>query len=143
MMSPGDDKIVGDRIFQVLSTPRSSKPAVAAIAPAGDLSGRWDVHIEFAAGSGDHAFHIKQQGNHLVGTHQGDFVARDFTGSIAGDEVHIGSNVGEVHGAALSYRFDGKVNGDTISGTLDMGEYLGAKWTAKRHAFAGAQGDVG
>ena len=108
MMAPGEDKIVGDRIFEILSAQRPPKTAVPPTAPAGDLSGRWDVHIEFAAGSGDHTLHVKQQGNQLVGTHQGDFVARDFTGSIAGDEVRIASNVGEVHGAALSYRFDGE-----------------------------------
>ncbi|MGO9261865.1 MAG: hypothetical protein ACLQU1_37015 [Bryobacteraceae bacterium] len=140
MMAPGEDKIVGDRIHQILSTPRPPKSAEPPMAPSGDLNGRWDVHIEFAAGSSDHVFHVKQTGNQLAGTHQGEFVARDFSGSIAGDEVHIASNVGEVHGAALSYRFDGKLNGDTMSGTLDMGEYLGAKWTAKRHTFGRAQG---
>jgi L-seryl-tRNA(Ser) seleniumtransferase len=77
-----------------------------------------------------------------MGTHQGDFVARDFSGAISGDEVHISSSVGEVHGAALSYRFTGKLDGDKMSGALDMGEYMGAKWTATRHAFGRAQ-DVG
>jgi uncharacterized pyridoxal phosphate-dependent enzyme len=143
MMAPGEDQIVGDRIFQILSTPRPPKTAAPPTVPAGDLSGRWEVHIEFAAGSGDHTFHVKQQGSQLVGTHQGDFVSRDFTGSIAGNDVRIASNVGEVHGAALSYRFEGKLSGDTMSGTLDMGEYLGARWTAKRHLFPGAQTDVG
>ena len=52
-----------------------------------------------------------------------------------GDDVRIASNVGEVHGAALSYRFTGKLDGDSMSGSLDMGEYLNAKWTAKRHTF--------
>ena len=54
---------------------------------------------------------------------------------IAGDEVIIASNIGEVHGAALSYRFRGKVDGGAISGSLHMGKYLGAKWTARRHTF--------
>jgi hypothetical protein len=75
--------------------------------------------------------------------HQGDFVSRDLSGTISGDEVEISSNIGEVHGAALSYRFAGKLNGDTLSGSLDMGEYLSAKWTAKRHAFPGGQADIG
>ena len=75
-----------------------------------------------------------------MGTHQGDFVARDFSGTIAGDEVRIASVVGEVHGAALSYHFSGKLDGDKMSGTLDMGEYLNAKWTATRHTFGRAQG---
>jgi hypothetical protein len=70
-----------------------------------------------------------------MGTHQGDFVSRDFSGSISGNEVRIASNVGEEHGAALSFRFIGTLTGDAMSGDLDMGEYLGAKWSAKRHAF--------
>jgi len=70
-------------------------------------------------------------------------MARDFNGSISGDEVRIASNIGEVHGAALTYRFTGKLSGDTMSGALDMGEYLGAKWTAKRHPFGRGGGDQG
>ena len=137
MMAPGEDKIVGDRIFQILSAKRPPRQPEAPKTPAGDLTGRWDVHIEFAAGSALHTLHVKQQGNQVVGTHQGDFVARDFSGTISGDDVRIASSVGEVHGAALSYHFTGKLDGDKMSGALDMGEYMGAKWTATRHAFGG------
>ena len=67
-----------------------------------------------------------------MGTHQGDFVARDFSGTISADDVRIASSVGEVHGAALSHRFTGKLDGDKMAGALDMGEYMGGKWTATR-----------
>lgn len=144
MMMPDDVKIVADRIYEILSAKRPEwKPEVPKT-PASDLTGRWDVHIEFAAGSSDHTFHVKQQGNQLVGTHQGDFVARDFSGGISGNDVRIASSVGEVHGAALSYTFTGKLEGDKMSGTLNMGEYLDATWTATRHSFGRAQGgDIG
>jgi hypothetical protein len=138
---PLDVKIVADRLHEILSAKRPAWNPESPKTPSADLTGRWDVHIEFAAGSSDHTLHVKQQGNQLVGTHQGDFVSRDFSGTIWGDEVQISSNIGEVHGAALSYRFSGRLSstpgGDTMSGTLDLGEYLGAKWTARRHAFAG------
>jgi L-seryl-tRNA(Ser) seleniumtransferase len=143
MMMPDDVKIVADRLHEILSAKRPAwKPEVSST-PAADLTGRWDVHIEFAAGSSEHTFHVKQQGNQLVGTHQGDFVARDFSGSISDSDVRIASNVGEVHGAALSYTFTGRLEGDKMSGGLNMGEYLGAKWTATRHAFGRGQGDIG
>jgi L-seryl-tRNA(Ser) seleniumtransferase len=138
MMSPGEDKIVGDRIHAILSAsrpPKESKPTT----PAGDLTGRWDVHIEFAAGTSDETLYLKQDGTRIAGTHQGAFVTRDCRGTIEGDEVTIASSIGEVHGAALSYRFSGKLNGDSIAGDLNMGEYLGGKWSAKRHEF-GRQG---
>ena len=136
MMQPGEDKIVGDRLHQVLSEakPKTSEPPAT---PATDLTGRWDVHIEFAAGSADHTFYIRQQEHKIGGAHEGDFITRDLAGSIAGDNVTIASNIGEVHGAAISYRFNGKVLGDSISGDLNMGEYLGAKWNAKRHVSGG------
>ena len=135
MMSPGEEKIVADRIHAVLSAARP-KQAEPPKAPAGDLTGRWDVHIEFTAGSGDETLHLEQQDSQVTGTHQGAYVSRDCRGTIAGDEVVIASHVGEEHGAALSYRFAGKLDGDSMSGTLEMGEYLSAKWTAKRHTFA-------
>ena len=40
----------------------------------------------------------------------------------------------ERHGDALTFTFSGKVADDTMAGTLDMGEYLSATWTAKRRA---------
>ncbi len=141
MMMPDDVKVVADRLYQILSAKRPEWKPETPNTAAGDLTGRWDVHIDFAAGSSDHTFHVRQQGNQLVGTHQGDFVARDFSGAISGDDVRISSSVGEVHGAALSYRFTGKLAGDKMSGALDMGEYLGAKWTATRHTFG--RGDQG
>src|SRR5947209_11454868 len=105
MMAPGEDKIVGNRIFQILSVSRPPWKPEAPKTPAGDLTGRWDVRIDFVAGTTEHDFHVKQQGNQLIGTHQGDFVARDFSGAISGNDVRISSSVGEVHGAALSYHF--------------------------------------
>jgi L-seryl-tRNA(Ser) seleniumtransferase len=140
MMMPGDVEVVANRIHEILSAKRPAWNPETPKAPATDLSGRWDVRIDFAAGSAEHTLHVKQQGNRLAGTHQGDFVPRDFAGSISGADVRIASSIGEVHGAALSYTFTGSVEGDKMSGTLNMGEYLDAKWTATRHAFSRGQG---
>ena len=137
MMMPEDVKIVADRVHQILSAKRPQWRPETPNPPAGNLTGRWNVRIEYAAGTAEHTLHVTQQGNQLTGTHQGDYVARDFSGAISGDDVRISSNIGEIHGAALSYRFTGKLQGDRMSGALDMGEYLGAKWTATRHTFRG------
>src|SRR5579871_1706516 len=132
MMQPDDVKIVADRLHEILSAKRPQWKPETLLEPAADLTGRWDVRIQFAAGSSNHVLHVKQKGNQLVGTHQGDFTARDCNGTISGSEVRIASSIGEVHGAALSYRFTGKIAGDRMSGALDMGEYLGAAWSATR-----------
>ena len=134
MMGAGDEKIVAERLHAVLSNPPKREiPKTAP--PAADLTGRWDVRIEYFASTSDHVLHLKQQDGRIEGTHQGDFVSRDLGGTIDGDQVRLSSSYTERHGDSLQFRFDGKLAGDEIKGTLDMGEYLQAKWIAKRHAF--------
>jgi L-seryl-tRNA(Ser) seleniumtransferase len=99
------------------------------------LSGQWDVQIKYLAGSSKHTLHLKQQGNRIEGSHQGDFVSRDLSGSIDGDTVEISSQHSERHGDSLMFTFSGKVSANEMSGSLDMGEYLKATWTAKRHGY--------
>lgn len=132
MMSPGDEKIVAQRILEVLSAKHTLKPVEAPVSPAANLTGRWEIEIQYAASSTTHTIHLQQNGNRLEGLHQGNFISRDISGTISGHTVTLASNVTERHGDALTYRFSGKVTGDTISGTLDMGEYLAATWMARR-----------
>lgn len=143
MMRPDDAKIAADKIHEILSANRPAWHPETPNQPAGDVTGRWDVHVEFAAGSADHFFFVQQKDNQVVGTHQGNFVDRDLAGTISGDNVRITSSIGEVHGAALTYHFTGTLNGDTMSGALNMGEYLEARWFAKRHMFGRNRGIAG
>ena len=133
-MSPGDEKIVAERIHAALSSlPRQAAPTPAP--PAQDLTGQWDAHITYAANTATHTLHLRQVGHRLEGSHHGDFVSRDLSGTVDGDRVQISSAYTERHGDSLSFRFGGRITGDTMSGTLDMGEYLMATWSAKRHDY--------
>jgi L-seryl-tRNA(Ser) seleniumtransferase len=131
-MAPGDERIVADRLYQILTAKHTLKAAAPVVAPAGDLSGQWDVEIQYAASKTTHALQLIQNGNRVAGNHQGNFQSRDIAGTLSGDAVTLASNVTERHGDSLNYRFTGKVSGDTMGGSLDMGEYLTATWTAKR-----------
>jgi len=133
MMAAGDEQIIADRLHAVLSKPPVT-PVKTPAPPAADLSGGWDVKIQYAAAASTHHFQLRQRGAEIEGAHQGDFVTRDLTGSIDGDEVRLRSNVGEAGGDAFSFTFTGKLAGDQLSGTLDMAEYLGATFTATRRA---------
>jgi L-seryl-tRNA(Ser) seleniumtransferase len=132
MMSPGDEHIVGDRLFALLSKQELRGAGAAVGAPGADLTGRWHVRIEYAAGSSTHVFHIRQRSAEVDGTHQGDFVSRDLAGTINGRDVRLRSSHGGETGDSLLFTFTGTVSGDRMEGMLDMGEYLGAKWTATR-----------
>jgi L-seryl-tRNA(Ser) seleniumtransferase len=132
MMTPGDEKIIGERLYAILSRGNAMQTGPLS-APAADLTGRWDVRIEYAAGSSTHTLHLRQRANEIDGSHQGEFITRDVAGTIDGDVVQIRSAFGEAHGDAITFVFTGKVVGNHMSGALDMGEYLGAKWSATRH----------
>jgi L-seryl-tRNA(Ser) seleniumtransferase len=134
-MAAGEEKIVADRIHLALSNPPRPTAPPRAAAPTSDVSGQWDVQIEYLASTSAHTLHVKQTGSRLEGSHQGDFVSRDLSGTIEGNAVQISSSYTERHGDALSFRFTGSIEGDAMSGTLDMGEYLTAKWTARRHDY--------
>jgi hypothetical protein len=56
-------------------------------------------------------------------------------GMIEGNEVKLRS-VERRPGASVTFIFSGTVSGDTLSGPIHMGEYLNAKFTAKRHAYS-------
>ena len=38
------------------------------------------------------------------------------------------------HGDEINYTFTGRVTGDEMAGEVNLGEYLDARFTAKRHA---------
>ncbi|HYM10888.1 MAG TPA: hypothetical protein VEU62_09145, partial [Bryobacterales bacterium] len=140
-MQPGEDKVVADRLHGILAQNRSPKPEMAA--PSGNISGRWDVSIEFFSSKSHHTLFIEQDGNHIKGSHKGDFSVREVSGTIEGDQVKLHSMTAERGtGDSVPFIFAGAVSGDTISGPIYMGEYLNAKFTAKRHAYAAARGTI-
>jgi L-seryl-tRNA(Ser) seleniumtransferase len=134
-MAAGDEKIVAERIHATLKNPPKQDTPVPPSAPAVDVSGQWDVRIDYLASASTHTLHLRQVGSRVEGTHQGDFVSRDVSGTIDGSRVQLSSSYTERHGDSLSFRFTGSIAGDTMAGTLDMGEYLAAKWSAKRHDY--------
>lgn len=134
MMQPGDDKIVADRIYDVLS--RKRNPVSTEMKPAAVImTGRWDVEVEFSTSKSQHMLMItKQDGNWLQGSHKGDFSVRDLIGTIDGDQIKLQSRY-SVPGNSITFTFYGTVSDDTMSGSINMGEYLGAKFTAKRYLY--------
>jgi len=131
-MQAGEEKIVADRIYELLSRKRSPKPS-AMTAPSANLSGRWDVNVKFFNSSSQHAFTIEQEGNWLQGTHKGDLAVRDMAGTLEGDQVKLRSSLRPAGESAITFIFYGTVAGDTMSGDIYLGEYLSAKFTAKRY----------
>lgn len=139
MMMPGEDKIVADRIATALTShPKYENPPV----PQGELAsvaGQWQATMTFDRGSAQHVLLFEQNGDALLGTHRGEFVSGDLNGKVVANQVRFRSQQ-KIEGQLLSYEFVGTVNGDTMSGTLNMGEYGPAKWSAERHHYVNPNG---
>lgn len=134
MMIPGDDKVIGDRLYAVLSNPpKLDNPKMGEGAPA-TVSGQWDLHLTFGRGAADHSLTLEQQGARLMGTHRGEFLTGDLSGEVSGSEVHFRSSQ-KIQGTRLFFDFTGKASGDGMEGVVSMGEYGEARWTAQRHKY--------
>ena len=141
MMQPGDDKVVADRLHEVLSRKRSPRSEPAA--PETNLSGRWDVEVEFFSSKSRHSFFLQQDGSRINGSHKGDFSVRDVQGMIEGKQVRLRSNTAERgSGDSVPFIFAGALSGDAFSGTLYMGEYLNAKFIATRRPYSSSSNPI-
>ncbi len=132
-MQPGNDKVVAERIYNLLSQKRNPR-STSMTAPSVTIGGYWDVTVEFFTSKSDHKFFIEQDGNWIQGTHTSDFSQQEIMGMVEGDQVTLRSNLRRP-GDGITYMFSGKVSGSTISGSIFLGEYLNAKFTAKKSSF--------
>lgn len=132
-MRPGNAKIVANRLHEILSekrNPRSDEMAQADI----NITGHWEVEMEFFTSKSAHHLYLEQDGNWVNGTHQSDFSSQEIVGMIEGGEVKLRSNY-RIPGNNISYWFSGKMEGDQLSGSVFLGEYLTAKFLAKRSTY--------
>src|SRR6185503_12412795 len=68
-MSPGDEKVVADRLHAILTKPPKTAPPPAP--PEGtpsNIAGQWELKLEFVRGSVSHSLVLEQDGGKLMGT---------------------------------------------------------------------------
>jgi L-seryl-tRNA(Ser) seleniumtransferase len=134
MLMPGEPKLVAERIHAVLSNPpKFENPPIPQGEPV-SIAGQWQAELRFLRGSAVHTLVFEQHGDALLGTHQGEFVLGDLSGKVAANQVQFRSSQ-KIQGQRLSYEFTGTVDGDTIAGKVNLGEYGEASWSAQRHHY--------
>jgi D-glucosaminate-6-phosphate ammonia-lyase len=134
MMMPGEDKIVADKLYAVLSKPPKFDNPPTPQGQNASIAGQWDVKLEFGRGSASHTLMLEQDGAKLAGTHRGEFSAGDLAGTVAGNTVRFRSSLPTI-GSTVSFDFNGTVDGEKLSGTVNLGEYGQTSWTAQRHQY--------
>jgi L-seryl-tRNA(Ser) seleniumtransferase len=131
MMTPDDHKIVAQALYAVLSKPPKIDSPQPASGETGSFAGEWDLKIDYVYGSARHKLSIQQAGTRLTGKHEGETLQGDLRGSVSGNEARFRSSH-RIEGTSIGYNFVGKVEGNTLSGAVALGEYGEARWTATR-----------
>lgn len=129
-MQPGNDVVVADRIHRILTEPRS--PRSTQLRPAEvDMSGKWDLSVNYPSSTSRHRLSLTQDGNWIEGSHESEFSIQDVSGVVEGNQVKLRSVVSRP-GDSVPFLFAGKLSGDTLSGSIHLGEYLTATFSAER-----------
>jgi D-glucosaminate-6-phosphate ammonia-lyase len=129
-MRPGNAKVVATRLYDILSKKR--KPRTKEISAASvNIAGHWEVEMEFFTSKSVHKFYLEQEGNWIKGTHTTDYAEQEIVGMVEDNEVKLRSNY-RAPGDSINYWFSAKATGPELSGDVFLGEYLTAKFTAKR-----------
>ena len=132
-MQPGNEQVVAERIYQILAETRSPQPTHLAAAEV-DISGHWDLTVEYISSTSQHQLYLQQEGNWIEGVHQSDFSSQEIVGTVEGDRVKLRSQVRRP-GDGIPFLFSGRAAGDVIAGSIHLGEYLSAQFTARRATY--------
>jgi uncharacterized pyridoxal phosphate-dependent enzyme len=134
-LNPGEYKIVADRLYEVLAEARPTKAPKTLESPAANISGVWEVQIQYEVGAAPHKLFLTADGNQISGTHQGWAYEGDLKGQIDGGKVRLRSTL-PADGNTLNYAFSGSLSGASMNGDVQIGEYGRATWSATRRRNA-------
>jgi L-seryl-tRNA(Ser) seleniumtransferase len=132
-MWPGEYKLVAERLHEIFSKAPAPRPKPQYAPPAGDIGGLWEAQLQFSVGTARHTFYLDPQGNQITGQYSGRVVKGELKGHLDGNKMEFSSR-GRIEGASLRYTYKGVFDGKQITGTVDLGEYGTAAFTATRRA---------
>ena len=132
-MWPEEYRIVASRLHEVLSHAPGPREVKKHAAPTGDVSGPWVAKLDFSSGSAKHSFYLDANGNKVTGNYTGRVINGPIEGHVDGSGIEFTAS-GRIEGAMLGYTYKGSFDGDKMTGTVSLGEYGTARFTATRKA---------
>ncbi|HXO45307.1 MAG TPA: hypothetical protein VN846_07535 [Candidatus Cybelea sp.] len=105
---------------------------LAVSARAADISGQWTATFNTQVGEQHYTYTFKVDGEKLTGTAKSDNGMTDIqNGSVKGDDVSFVENL-DYQGQKLVITYTGKISGDEIKFTRDVGGVAKEDLVAKR-----------
>ncbi len=99
----------------------------AVHADVADIAGNWELEVVTSNGAGYPILDLKQDGQKISGTYTGQLGSSDVSGKIKGSDFKVSF---ETNGQFVVC--SGKVEGNKISGTVDMGSSGSGTFTGEK-----------
>jgi hypothetical protein len=96
-----------------------------------DVTGTWAFQVELGAGTGTPTMTFKQEGEKLSGHYSGQLGEAPLTGTVKGNAIEFAIDV-SVEGNAAHIVYTGTVEKDSMKGTVKLGDFGDAPFTAKK-----------
>jgi hypothetical protein len=99
--------------------------------PKIDVSGAWDLSIESPQGTMALTSTFKQDGEKLTGKQVSERGEMSLEGTVKGADIAFAIVI-DMQGQQMTIAYAGKVDGETMSGTIEFGSFGSSTWTAKK-----------
>jgi hypothetical protein len=99
--------------------------------PKIDVSGTWDLSVESPQGTMTLTSTFKQDGEKLTGVQSSQMGEMPLEGTIKGADIAFAIVI-DMQGQQITIAYAGKVDGETMSGTIEFGGMASSTWTAKK-----------
>jgi D-glucosaminate-6-phosphate ammonia-lyase len=132
-MMPGNAETIAKALHQKLTTPNPA-PVAKRMGVAANVDGYWDVQIDYELSPAQHSVVFEQNGETLAGYHRGDRTGGNLSGYVEGNRA-IFTSRHPWEGTSFGFTFNGTVNGDSMEGEVNLGEYFTAPFKATRHGY--------
>jgi hypothetical protein len=96
-----------------------------------DVTGTWLFDVSSPAGTGTRTVVFKQDGEKITGKYTGQYGDSDLTGTVKGTDISFWFDV-NAEGTSVRVTYNGKVDKDTMKGTLSLGDLGEGTFTARR-----------
>ena len=118
-LQPGEAAQVGDAVVAALRASLTNRPE--PVRPAAlPVAGEWDLRVEFLQGARLHRLALEQRGGELAGHQRSAQFDGPVSGAVEADRVRFTFD-GRYEASLISYRFEGKVSGGEMNGTVLLG----------------------